>query len=66
MTIVLVTGNRKLKQTLVRRLVNEKLSLKIKDSKLASPNQVLSYTGYEVGSVPPLIENIKIVFTIYY
>ena len=57
--LVLVSGNRKLRQTLVRKLLTKKGIMPIKDSKLASPQEVEDYTGYSIGGVPPLIDRIE-------
>ena len=61
--LALVPGDRKVRQTLIRKILasNNHFKFTIKDSRLASPEEVLQYTGYQVGGVPPLIEGLSVI-----
>lgn len=55
--LVIVPGTKKLRQRSVRKVLKEQLNLEAKDSRLASKEEVLSYTSFPVGGVPPISLN---------
>ena len=60
--LVLVPGHQKLKQILVRKLL-KKYGILLRDSRLASPEEVKKFSGYEIGGVPPLILDMKVIIS---
>ena len=52
--LVIVPGNKKLRQRAVRKILKEQLSIDALDSRLATKDEVLSLTGFTVGAVPPI------------
>lgn len=52
--LALLPGNKKLRQKALRKAVKENLKIEARDSRLASPDEVISLTGYEIGAVPPI------------
>ena len=53
--LVVVPGTKKLRQQAVRKLLKNNLQMfGIKDSRLATKDEVLNLTGYQVGGVPPI------------
>jgi len=53
--LVLLQGNRKIKTKKLKKLLN------VKDIRLASPQQVLDITKYNVGHVPPVSNALPVV-----
>lgn len=52
--LVIVPGTKKLRQRAVRNLLKEQMNLEALDSRLATKEEVLFYTSFPVGGVPPI------------
>ena len=52
--LTIVPGDRRIHQRSLRKVAQSKLGWKISDSRLATPEETLSATGYKVGAVPPI------------
>lgn len=52
--LVLIQGDRKLRQKAVRRMVHDSFGNHATDSRLATPDEVQALSGYPVGAVPPV------------
>lgn len=52
--LVIVPGNKKLRQRAIRKTLKEQLDIQAHDSRLATKDEVLSLTGFPVGAVPPI------------
>ena len=52
--LAIVPGNKKLRQKAVRKAIKNTLGLEYSDSRLANAEEVIKFTGYEVGAVPPI------------
>lgn len=53
--LVILQGNRRIKTKKLKKL------LRVKDVKLASPEQVKKVTGYSVGDVPPISVELPVI-----
>ncbi|MHA2364385.1 MAG: aminoacyl-tRNA deacylase [Candidatus Hodarchaeales archaeon] len=59
--LVIVPGNRKIRQKALRRVIKEKFADLSGDSRLATPDEVFEQTNFPVGAVPPIGVSIPII-----
>lgn len=57
--LVLVPGPKRLRQRLIRKILKDQLDIHALDSRLATQDEVLELTGYQVGGVPPIALDMK-------
>lgn len=57
--LVLVPGPKRLRQRLIRKVLKDQLNIQALDSRLATQDEVLELTGYQVGGVPPISLNMQ-------
>lgn len=59
--LVIISGDRKMKQRALRKVIAKYHNNNASDSRLANSDEVLKFTSYPVGGVPPLGLNIPII-----
>ncbi|OLS20294.1 MAG: Proline--tRNA ligase [Candidatus Heimdallarchaeota archaeon LC_3] len=59
--LAILPGNKKLRQKAVRKAIKNSLGINYSDSRLANGEEVLKFTGYEVGAVPPININLPVI-----
>ena len=59
--LVILAGDRKMRQRAIRRTIAEYYHNTAHDSRLANPDEVIKFTGYVVGGVPPVGIDIPVI-----
>jgi prolyl-tRNA editing enzyme YbaK/EbsC (Cys-tRNA(Pro) deacylase) len=59
--LVIVPGNKKFNQKLIRKAVKTFWNNSATDSRLATMEEVLNLTGYPIGAVPPITVSLQVI-----